>query len=184
MMTKMTRSPFSSPPPFSPARSLAAWLLLASVADKDWDSDEDEENIGMRMKMKMRYPWRWRSPVSVFSSSLESWTSFSLASGAHREAPEQRFSIFRAQSVIAYSTILTPNSYRHHFSQPKYSNPCPPSWLDPQPSLTSNPSKFNLHSGLGFFPYFTSSLLSWFSLHPCYPGLIPGSWFNFQSILV
>ena len=39
---RLGSSPFSSPPPSSPALSLVAWQPLASVADKDLDEDEND----------------------------------------------------------------------------------------------------------------------------------------------
>ena len=72
---RLGSSPFSSPPPSSPALSLVAWPPLASVADKDLDEDEEEDDDD---DDKDEYEDRvdadesLSTPVSVFSSSLES----------------------------------------------------------------------------------------------------------------
>ena len=70
----MGSSPFSSPPPSSPALSLVAWPPLASVADKDLDEDEEEDDDDDKDKDEDRVDAdeSLSTPVSVFSSSLES----------------------------------------------------------------------------------------------------------------
>ena len=70
---KLGSSPFSSPPPSSPALSLVAWQPLASVADKDWDEDEeDDDDDKDEDEDRVDADESLSTPVSVFSSSLES----------------------------------------------------------------------------------------------------------------
>ena len=96
-------TPSSSPPPSSPAQSWAAWQPLASAAGKNLDLDEgqDEEDDELL-----------ETPVSAFSSSLESWTSFSLAFGAHHGAPDQHFP---SRSILAHSPTLHYHFGVHQF---------------------------------------------------------------------
>ena len=98
------------------------------------------ERFGWKWRWSRGWKWRHRwgypdedeaeanellsTPVSVFSSFLESWTSFSLASGAHREAPEQKTRIPNP-SIISSVPNLPFLALLH-------------------PGLTSNPSWFNL----------------------------------------